>query len=109
MEDRYLKKKDIAAMLEMSPDMAASFLRKNGLAPIDLGPGKGKGYRWLESEVQRVMRQAFNKVQPKPRKPRPPAIPDTNGRPLAECSNSLIAELVEKNKKDGLTPCRIVQ
>lgn len=89
--------------------MAIIFLKRNGLSPIDLGRGKGRGLRWLESDVLRVMKQVFDKVQRKPRKPRMPSIPGTNGQPLSEHTNAEIVALVENSRKDRLTPCQIIQ
>lgn len=72
MSDKLLRKKEIAAMLGTSPDVAASILAKHGLHPIDLGMGRSRGLRWLESAVLVVLRVLHQEAQPKPRIPRKP-------------------------------------
>lgn len=74
MTDRLIGKRDIAAMLGTSPGVAASILAGKGIHPIDLGAGRSRGLRWLESAVQQAMRDMYSEAQPKPkptRRPRP--------------------------------------
>lgn len=75
MRDRLLRKSEVAAMFGTSPGVAASILRQHGLYPIDIGRGRGKGLRWLESGVQAVLLAIHQKAQPKPKKVRRPTIP----------------------------------
>ena len=67
MSDRFLRKSDIAAMLSTSECMAASFLKKYGCYPIDLGYGRGRGLRWLESAVINAMRLMHMEAQQVPK------------------------------------------
>ena len=74
MTDRLIGKRDIAAMLGTSPGVAASILAGKGIHPIDLGAGRSRGLRWLESAVQQAVRDMYSEAQPKPkptRRPRP--------------------------------------
>lgn len=65
MADRLLRKKDMAAMLSLkNEEMAASILKEYGCYPIDLGPGRGRGLRWLESEVTYALRRMHMQAQP---------------------------------------------
>ncbi|WP_419521186.1 hypothetical protein [Desulfovibrio sp.] len=77
MTDRLIGKRDIAAMLGTSPGVAASILAGKGIHPIDLGAGRSRGLRWLESAVQQAMRDMYSEAQPKPkptRRPRPKSV-----------------------------------
>ena len=93
MREKLLNKKDIAAMFGTSPDMAASILRDNGIYPIDLGCGRGKGLRWLESAANEILRKLQDNARPKQKtaKPKPEKIPEIS---LANLSNKSIYELV---------------
>ena len=74
MTDRLIGKRDIAAMLGTSPGVAAAILAGKGIHHIDLGAGRSRGLRWLESAVQQAVRDMYNEAQPKPkttRRPRP--------------------------------------
>lgn len=68
MSERLLRQEEIAAMFGTSPGMAASLLRKAGIMPIDLGRGRGRGLRWLESAVQAAIVGLHNEAQPKQKK-----------------------------------------
>lgn len=63
MRDKYLTKRDIAAMFQTKWDRAASILRERGVCPIDLGYGRGYGLRWLESAVLAAMKAIHNEAQ----------------------------------------------
>ena len=69
MTDRLIGKRDIAAMLGTSPGVAASILAGKGIHPIDLGAGRSRGLRWLESAVQQAVRDMYNEAQPNRRQP----------------------------------------
>lgn len=57
MTDKLLRKDDIAAMLGTSPSVAASVLARYGCHSIDLGRGKSRGKRWLESAVRNTLQK----------------------------------------------------
>ena len=92
MTERFLRHADIAAMLSSSPGVAASILAERGVHPIDFGYGRGRGPRWLESAVRRVMIEMHQEAQPKPKTAREkrPAHPKHS---LAEMSVSDIYQL----------------
>ena len=73
MSERLLRKKDIAAMLGTSPRVAVAILKEHGCNPSDLGYGRGRGLRWLESAVAAILRDIHVKAQeslPRSAKPR---------------------------------------
>lgn len=72
MTDRLIGKREIAAMLGTTPGVAASILAGKGIHPIDLGIGRSRGLRWLESAVQQAMLEMHAAAQPKPKPTRCP-------------------------------------
>ncbi len=97
MTERLLTTASLAAMLDMSPGMAVDFMARQGIHPIDLGVGRGRGRRWLESVVRQTLRELHEKAQPKPRKV-PRHRQDRLSVPLHEMSVSDIYQLTR-------TPC----
>lgn len=93
MSERYLRKEEVAAMLGSSPGVAASILRKAGIEPIDLGRGRGRGLRWLESAVQTAILALHNKAQPKQKKH---VARSDSGCPFITMSSKEQAALVRK-------------
>lgn len=90
MTDRLLKKRELAAMLGTSPGVAVSIMLDHGIAPIDWGAGRSRGYRWPESKVKDVILQMYAAAQPKKKRtPKPQAI----HIPLAEMSPADIYKL----------------
>ena len=55
--------KKAASLLELKPVNAKKFLIKHGLLPIDVGQGKKRVDRWLESAVQAVINQLHEAAQ----------------------------------------------
>ena len=74
MIDRLLRERDIAAMLGTTPGVAASVLAAHGVCPIDLGRGRSRGRRWLESAVRQAIMAMHAEAQPR-RKARPRPLP----------------------------------
>lgn len=72
MIERLLKKRELAAMLGTSPGVAVSIMAEHGVAPIDWGAGRSRGYRWPESKVRDVILEMYAAAQPRPPKPRAP-------------------------------------
>ena len=72
MTDRLIGKREIAAMLGTTPGVAASILAGKGIHPIDLGAGRSRGLRWLESAVQQAMHDMYSEAQPKSKAPHAP-------------------------------------
>ena len=77
MTERLLKKRELAAMLGTSPGVAVSIMSEHGIAPIDWGAGRSRGYRWPESRVRDDILQMYaadhpltiNQRVPKPSAP----------------------------------------
>ena len=67
MTERFLTKKDIAAMFGTTPGVAASVLAEHGIYPVDFGYGRSRGRRWLESTVKQAMLEMYQAAQPKPK------------------------------------------
>ena len=53
MEPELLKTKELPLLLNMSANKASELLAKHKIKPIDFGPGRGNGLRWLTREVRR--------------------------------------------------------
>ena len=54
MEPELLKTKELPLLLNMSANKASELLAKHKIKPIDFGPGRGNGLRWLTREVRRL-------------------------------------------------------
>lgn len=91
MPERFLRKKDIAERLAVSIARARELLALRGVMPVDMGRGRGRGLRWLESDVDAVLRALAKEARPKEkhRAPRPPEMPD---KPLHIMSANELAE-----------------
>lgn len=94
MSERLLKKSEIAERFATSWQTASRLLAAQGVMPIDLGRGRGKGLRWLESGVQAALLALHRASQPKPQKPRvhTPGL----SMPLHKMSVSAIQSLIAK-------------
>ena len=53
-------------MFATSDEYARELLEKHGVYPVDLGAGRGKGLRWLESECVSVLQEMYAASQPEP-------------------------------------------
>lgn len=97
MSESLLRKSDIAAMMGTSPRVAVSILKARGCNPVDLGCGRGRGLRWLESAVSAILRDIHNEAQAASRssKPRKPSAPVFN---LATASVSAVYGLLTNDK-----------
>lgn len=93
MPDRYISKTEIAALFGTSPKAAEEQLASAGLRPIDLGPGRKRGKRWLESAVLEAVRRIHEKAQPRPAQPRRPK-PDVKYIGLDKMSTAQVAALL---------------
>ncbi len=99
MTERLLKKRELAAMLGTSPGVAVSIMAEHGVAPIDWGAGRSRGYRWPESRVRDVILEMYVKAQPQSKKPRVPK-PTASRVSLADLSPADVF---------NLTTCQRVQ
>lgn len=65
--DNLIPTTTVADMLGTSPRIATTILLQNGLQPVNLGRGRGRGNRWLASAVQAVIQDLHDKAQKAPR------------------------------------------
>ena len=111
-QERFLKRNEVAAMLGTTPALAASCLAKRGVHPVDLGVGRSRGLRWLESAVAQAMRdmatEAAARHAPRPKKQRPATNAAVN---IADMSAREIEALVKGKPapSPGLTASPRVQ
>ena len=74
----FLRKKEIAAALNMSQRQAVAILAAHGVKPVDLGKGRGHGLRWRTSAVKQVADALHAEAQAAKAKRRSPG----HGKPL---------------------------
>lgn len=77
MPDRFLRKEEIGAVFGTSPGVARTILLDHGVHPTDLGPGRGRGLRWLESAVHAVAVEMHRRAQPPPKTSKKPTLAAT--------------------------------
>lgn len=65
MSERLLRDRDVAAMLGTTPGVAVSVLAARGICAIDLGRGRSRGRRWLESAVRQMLMEMHAEAQPR--------------------------------------------
>lgn len=65
-----LKKKQVADLLNIGPTTVPQFLSARGIEPIDLGPGRGKGLRWLAAAVIEIPGIVHAEAQAKASQPK---------------------------------------
>lgn len=75
MPERFLRKSEIGAVFGTSPDIARAILLAHGVHPVDLGAGRGRGLRWLESAVHAVAAEMHRRAQPPSKPSKPPLRP----------------------------------
>lgn len=80
MEEKLLRKKDIAERLNCGWKKARTLLADHGVHPIDYGAGRSGGQRWLESAVNAAILAMHQQAQPAKKKAR-----------LQPCTSSLAA------------------
>ena len=102
MSERLLRDRDVAAMLGTTPGVAVSILTARGVCAIDLGRGRSRGRRWLESAVRQMLMEMHAEAQPRKRKGavRPPA---------RETASASVASMSVRELYELLTPAGCVQ
>lgn len=105
MSERLLSRQGIAEMLSTSPGVAASTLARYGVQPIDLGRGKYKGARWLESAVSAALKIMHAEAQQQA--PAPPMKAATPRKPASGVKMRLTDMSI--NDIFNLTQARAVQ
>lgn len=63
MSEKFLRTEEAAALLGASEKVAMGIMMKNGLQPVSLGRGRGRGNRWLQSAVYELMRNLHENAQ----------------------------------------------
>lgn len=94
MTDRFIRITDVAAMLGTTPDVAASIMAAHHVYPVNLGYGRGRGRRWLESAVRQVVLDMHQGAQPKTKPPKSPR-PQSPRATLAGMSPAEIFNLTQ--------------
>ncbi len=92
MPERFLRKSEIGAVFGTSPDVARAILMDHGVHPVDLGAGRGRGLRWLESAVQAVAAEMHRRAQPPSKTSKTPLRPRA-GAPAGFLSRVTLDEL----------------
>lgn len=73
---------EVSKLLATTPGAARSWLKRMGVAVIDLGPGRGLGKRWSRDEVLAAIEGATIFTQPKDAKEAVTRKPRLTDRPL---------------------------
>ena len=60
-----LNKKQVGELFGTSSNVAIAILKSYGINHIDLGIGRGRGYKWLKSAVEQVIFDLHEKAQAK--------------------------------------------
>ncbi len=68
MNEKFLRTEEAAELLGASPKVAMGIMLKNGLQPVSLGRGRGRGNRWLQSAVYELMHTLHDKAQKVPKR-----------------------------------------
>ena len=63
MEPELLKTKELPLLLNMSANKASELLAKHKIKPIDFGPGRCNGLRWLTREFRRLADTLHSEAQ----------------------------------------------
>lgn len=101
MPERFLRKAEIGAVFGTSPDVARAILLNHGVHPVDLGAGRGRGLRWLESAVQAVAAEMHRRAQPPPKTSKKPTRPLTDA-PAGFLSSVTLDQLYTLTHKTGV-------
>lgn len=65
MNDYLLTIKDICDILKVGEKSARKILERHRCTPINLGPGRSLGKRWLYSQIQELLQRLSDESQPK--------------------------------------------
>ena len=91
--DRFIKIDEVAAIMSMSKRKAKETLLKHGIYPVDYGRGRANGYRWLESVIQALIKDMYEKAQLRKTKKVEPTQPKLELR-LHQMSSAEVAALL---------------
>ena len=92
MEPELLKTKELPLLLNMSANKASELLAKHKIKPIDFGPGRGNGLRWLTREVRRLADTLHAEAQAKAGVPKRRRSLKTAGCVIGKSAEELFAE-----------------
>lgn len=99
MRERYLRRHQIAEKMACGERKAIAELKARGVYPIDLGRGKGRGLRWLESAVDAAMLAMHQEAQPKlPARVKAGPVPGMPKRHLKDMRVPELQELLTSGK-----------
>lgn len=71
MSEQLLRTSDLCERLCMGEDAARAAMAEQGVYPIHLGVGRGRGLRWLASAVDIAIRAMHEDAQPKKKERKP--------------------------------------
>lgn len=100
MEPELLKTKELPLLLNMLANKASELLAKHKIKPIDFGPGRGNGLRWLTREVRRLADTLHAEAQKKagvPKRRRAHAAGCILGRSADELYNEMYGKGAVQN------------
>lgn len=98
MPERLIGKPQLAEKFAMSPNAAAALLREKGVYPINIGLGRGRGLRWLESAVDAALVEMNAAAVPKDVQKRH-LRPQKKSRGLSSMSAAQVQALLLTNAK----------
>ena len=62
-QEKLLRTKEAAELFGVSEKITTGIMLKNGLQPVSLGRGRGRGNRWLQSAVYALIQNLHEKAQ----------------------------------------------
>lgn len=68
MSERLIKTSKLCELTSMGRDASIRLMMDNGVYPISMGVGRGRGNYWLVSAVDAALRRIHEAAQPSPRK-----------------------------------------
>ena len=95
MAEQLIKTQALCERLSMGKESAIRLMRENGVHPIPMGVGRGRGNYWLVSAVDSALKKIYEAAQPQARKPKSkaPAV----DIPLHKMSYAEIRDLLTHN------------
>ena len=78
MSEQLIQTSELCARLRLGKDAAVAVMPANGVYPIHLGVGRGRGLRWLSSAVDAALCNMHELAQPKQKEAKPPKCDNTD-------------------------------
>lgn len=95
MGEQLIKTQALCEKLSMGRESAVRLMRENGVYPIPMGVGRGRGNYWLVSAVDSALRKIYEAAQPQARKSKTKA--PVIDIPLHKMSCAEISDLLTHN------------